>query len=185
MTFGRGDLEDFSLKGYDIAAHSIVELKDSSYSLLFVGASKERQDKVAENLLQTGISKNRLIVKSFVTDRQKLRELFCAVDLAIMPSRTEGFGLIALEAMSAGLLILVSGNSGFGKTLRILPMGESFVIDSDDPKEWTKAVAAIRQKSRTQRLEKIQRLRRSYDERFSWEGQCQALGDRMWKMVYG
>ncbi|CAH3199378.1 unnamed protein product, partial [Porites evermanni] len=28
-------------------------------------------------------------------------------------------------------------------------------------------------------------LRRSYDERFSWEGQCQALVDRMWKMVYG
>ena len=124
-------------------------------------------------------------MKSFVTDKQKLRELFCAVDLAIMPSRTEGFGLTALEAMSAGLPILVSGNSGFGKALRGLPMGESFVIDSDDPKEWAKAIAAIRQKSRTQRLEEIQRLRRSYDERFSWERQCQALVARMWKMVYG
>ncbi|CAH3191404.1 unnamed protein product [Porites evermanni] len=184
LSFGRGDLEDFSLKGYDIAAKSIVELKDSSYILIFFGASKGRQDKVAENLLQTGISKNQLIVKSFVTDKQKLRELFCAVDLAIMPSRTEGFGLTALEAMSAGLPILVSGNSGFGKTLRKLPMGESFVIDSDDPKEWAKAIAAIRQKSRTQRLEEIQRLRRSYDERFSWEGQCQALVDRMWNMIY-
>ena len=185
LSFGRGDLEDFSLKGYDIAAKSIVELKDSSYILIFVGASKGRQDEVAEILLQTGISKNQLIVRSFVKDKQRLRELFCEVDLAIMPSRTEGFGLTALEAMSAGLPILVSGNSGFGKALRGLPMGESFVIDSDDPKEWAKAIAAIRQKSRTQRLEEIQRLRRSYDERFSWEGQCQALVDRMWKMVYG
>ena len=81
--------------------------------------------------------------------------------------------------------ILVSGNSGYGKTLRKLPMGESFVIDSADPKEWAKAIAAIRQKSRTQRLEEIQRLRRSYDERFSWDRQCQALVARMWKMVYG
>ena len=93
--------------------------------------------------------------------------------------------MTALEAMSAGLPILVSGNSGYGKALRALPMGESFVIDSDDPKEWAKAIAAIRQKSRTQRLEEIQRLRRSYDERFSWERQCQALVARMWKMVYG
>ncbi|CAH3178757.1 unnamed protein product [Porites evermanni] len=185
LTFGRGDLEDFSLKGYDIAAQSIVELKDSSCSLLFVGASQGKQDEVAEILLQTGISKNQLIVRSFVKDKQRLRELFCEVDLAIMPSRTEGFGLTALEAMSAGLPILVSGNSGFGKALRGLPMGESFVIDSDDPKEWAKAIAAIRQKSRTQRLEEIQRLRRSYDERFSWEKQCQSLVARMWKVVYG
>ena len=134
LTFGRGDFEDFSLKGYDIAAQSIVELKDSSYSLVFVGAPDGRQDEVAEILLQTGISKNQLIVRSFVKDKQRLRELFCEVDLAIMPSRTEGFGLTALEAMSAGLPILVSGNSGFGKALRGLPMGESFVIDSDDPK---------------------------------------------------
>ncbi|CAH3176627.1 unnamed protein product [Porites evermanni] len=185
LTFGRGDLEDFSLKGYDIAAQSIVELKDSTYSLVFVGASDGKQDEVAEILLQTGISKNQLIVRSFVKDKKRLRELFCEVDLAIMPSRTEGFGLTALEAMSAGLPILVSGNSGFGKALRGLPMGESFVIDSDDPKEWAKAIAAIRQKSRTQRLEEIQRLRRSYDERFSRDRQCQALVDRMWKMVYG
>ena len=185
LTFGRGDFEDFSLKGYDIAAQSIVELKDSSYSLVFVGASDGRQDDVAEILLQTGISKNQLIVRSFVKDKQRLRELFCEVDLAIMPSRTEGFGLTALEAMSAGLPILVSGNSGFGKALRGLPMGESFVIDSDDPKKWAKAIAAIRQKSRTQRLEEIQRLRIGYDERFSWDRQCQALVARMWKMVYG
>ena len=51
LSFGRGDLKDFSLKGYDIAAKSIVELKDSSYILTFVGASKERQDKVAEKFL--------------------------------------------------------------------------------------------------------------------------------------
>ncbi|CAH3180165.1 unnamed protein product [Porites lobata] len=185
LTFGRGDFEDFSLKGYDIAAQSIVELQDSSYSLVFVGAPDGRQDEVAEILLQSGISKNQLIVRSFVKDKQRLRELFCEADLAIMPSRTEGFGLTALEAMSAGLPILVSGNSGFGKALRGLPMGESFVIDSDDPKEWAKAIATIRQKSRTRRLEEIQRLRRSYDERFCWERQCQALVARMWRMVYG
>ena len=64
-------------------------------------------------------------------------------------------------------------------------MGESFVIDSDDPKEWAKAIATMQQKSRTQRFEEIQRLRKSYEERFSWERQCQTLVDKMWNMVYG
>ena len=185
LTFGRGDFEDFSLKGYDIAAQAIVEMKDSSYRLIVVGAPDGKQDEVAEILCQTGISRNQLFVRSFVKDKQRLKELFCEVDVAIMPSRTEGFGLTALEAMSAGLPILVSGNSGFGEALRCLPMGESFVIDSDDPKEWAKAIATIQQKSRAQRLEEIKRLRRSYEERFSWERECKSLVDRMWKMVYG
>ncbi|CAH3180153.1 unnamed protein product [Porites lobata] len=75
LTFGRGDLEDFSLKGYDIAAQSIVELKDSTYSLVFVGASDGKQDEVAELLLQTRISKNQLIVRSFVKDKKKIERV--------------------------------------------------------------------------------------------------------------
>ena len=185
LTFGRGDFEDFSLKGYDIAAKAIVELQDSSYRLLFVGAPDGKQDEVAEILLQTGISKNQLTVRSFVQNKERLKELFCEVDVAIMPSRTEGFGLTALEAMSAGLPILVSGNSGFGETLRGLTEGKSVVIDSDDPKEWAKAIDAIRQKPRIQRLEEIRRVREVYEEKFSWKRQCQLLVEKMWKMVYG
>ena len=185
LTFGRGDIEDYTLKGYDISAEAIVELRDISYHLLFVGGPAGRQDEVAEILLKTGVSKKQLTVRSFVEDKDRLKKLFCEADVAIMPSRTEGFGLTALEAMSAGLPILVSGNSGFGETLRGLTEGKSVVIDSDDPKEWAKAIDAIRQKPRIQRLEEVQRLRRSYEERFIWERQCQSLAERMWKMVYG
>ena len=185
LTFGRGDPEDFSLKGYDIAAKAIVELKDSSYRLIFVGAPDGKQEEVAENLLQTGISKDQLIVRKFVQSKERLKELLCEVDLAIMPSRTEGFGLTALEALSAGLPILVSGNSGFGDALRALPLGKPFVVESADPKEWAKAIAAVRLKDRSQRLHEIQRLRTCYEENYSWEKQCEALVEKMWRMVRG
>ena len=185
LTFGRGDSEDFSLKGYDIAAKAVVELKDSSYCLVFVGAPIGKQDEVAQNLLKTGIAEDQLIVRAFVQSKERLKELFCEVDLAIMPSRTEGFGLTALEALSAGLPILVSGNSGFAHALRVLPWGNSFVVDSDDPKEWAKAIAAVRQKGRAQRLQEIQILRGSYEQRYSWEDQCGALVEKMWSMVKG
>ena len=93
--------------------------------------------------------------------------------------------MTALEAMSAGLPILVSGNSGFGETLRGLTEGKSVVIDSDDLKEWAKAISAIRQKPKIQRLGEIRRLREVYEEKFSWKRQCKLLVGKMLKMVYG
>ena len=185
LTFGRGDPEDFSLKGYDIAAKAIAKLKDHSYRLIFVGAPDGKQEEVAENLLKSGISKRQLTVRKFLQGKERLKELFCEVDLVIMPSRTEGFGLTALEALSAGLPILVSGNSGFGDTLRALPSGKSFVVDSEEPKDWAKAIARVCQKGRAERLQKVRRLQTSYEERFSWEKQCKALIKKMWSLVHG
>ena len=185
LTFGRGDPEDFSLKGYDISARAIVELKDRSYSLIFVGAPDGKQDEVAANLLESGIDKGQLTVRKFVQSKDRLKELFCEVDLCIMPSRTEGFGLTALEALSAGLPILVSGNSGFGEALCTLPSGKSFVVESEDPEEWAKAITGVRQKERSDRLQDIQQLRISYEEKFSWEKQCDILVEKMRDIVHG
>ena len=185
LTFGRGDPEDFSLKGYDISARAIVELEDRSYHLIFVGAPDGKQDEVAKNLLKSGIDKNQLTVRKFVQSKERLKELFCEVDLCIMPSRTEGFGLTALEALSAGLPILVSGNSGFGEALCTLPLGKSFVVESEDPREWAKAIAGVRQKERSDRLQGIKQLKISYEEKFSWEKQCDILVEKMWDIVHG
>ena len=185
LTFGRGDSDDFSLKGYDIAAKAVAQLKDSSYCLVFVGAPDGKEEEVADKLLQCGISKEQLIVRRFVQNKESLRELFCEVDLAIMPSRTEGFGLTALEALSACLPILVSSNSGFGEALRDVKFGESVVVESEDPEEWAKAIASVREKSRAQRLQEIEILRTSYAEQYSWEDQCDALVEKMLSMVHG
>ena len=51
-----------------------------------------------------------------------------------MPSRSEGFGLVALEALSAGLPILVGSKSGFARSLENIPYGKSWIVNSDDPK---------------------------------------------------
>ena len=185
LTFGRGDPEDFELKGYDIAPKALVELEDNSYCLVFVGAPEGKEDKVKERLLESRIPKNQLIVRKFIQSKERLKELFCEVDLAIMPSRTEGFGLTGLEALSAGLPILVSGNSGFGHALRALPQGHSFVVESKNPNDWAKAIASVRQKERAKRLQDIQSLRTSYEERYSWEEQCTSLIEKLWSLTKG
>ena len=93
--------------------------------------------------------------------------------------------MTALEALSAGLSILVSGNSGLGEALCTVPSGKSFVVESEDPGEWAKAIAGIRQMERSVRLQYIQQLRISYEEKFSWEKQCDNLVEKMRDMIHG
>ena len=175
LVFGRGDYEDFELKGYDIAAKAVAGLNDKTYKLVFVGAPEGKHEEVAANLLHCGISRTQLTVRGFRESREKLGEQFSQADLAIMPSRTEGFGLAALEALSAGLPILVSDNSGLGKALAKIPFGTYFVVESDEPEEWGKAISRIRKKPRPIRLEEARELRSHYDRKFQWGEQCATL----------
>ena len=179
LVFGRGDYEDFELKGYDIAAKAVAGLNDRTYKLVFVGAPEGKQQEVAANLLQCGISPTQLTVRGFRESREKLGEQFSQADLAIMPSRTEGFGLAALEALSAGLPILVSDNSGLGKALAEIAFGTSFVVESDEPEEWGKAIKCMRKKPRKIRLEEARELRSRYDRKFQWGKQCAALVEKI------
>ena len=176
LVFGRGDDEDFKLKGFDIAARSVAALPDTH--LVFVGAPEGKYTDVTKRLLDSGISERRVTVRGF-KDREGLKREFCEADLVLMPSRTEGFGLTALEAMSAGLPVIVSKNSGFGEALGRVPSGSSFVIDSEDCSAWTEAIKGTWNKDRRARLDEIKVLRDAYGKRYSWSEQCKNLLDKM------
>ena len=177
--FGRGDSEDFTLKGYDIAAEAVAGLKDKSYLLQFVGAPNGKEKEVTDEFLKCGIHSSQLIVRGFVESRDVLKRFFCEADLAVMPSRTEGFGLTALEALSAGLPILVSENSGLGKAIKSIPFGRFFLVDSDNAEEWGKAISRVRQTPREIRLKEAWFLREAYDKKYKWETQCEKLVKKM------
>ena len=129
-------------------AQAIAELKDTTYKLVFVGATRGEEEKVARKLVEQGIDPSQLKERRFNESGKKLADLFCEVDLAVMPSRTEGFGLAALEALSAGLPVLVSGNSGLAEALKKVPHGSSCVVESEDPKDWANAIRTVRHKDR-------------------------------------
>ena len=185
LVFGCGDHEVFKLKGYDIAMKAIAQLEDKSYQLKFVGAPKGKEKKVAHKLRKYGIPRSQLTVRCFKEDQEQLANLFCEADLAIMPSRTEGFGLTGLEALSAGLPVLVSGNSGLGEALEEVPGGSLCVIHSENPKKWAKAISVIRQKKRMVRLEEATLLREEYAAKYSWQRQCESLVEKMVNLVSG
>ena len=182
LVFGSGDAEDFKLKGFDIAARSVAALSDAI--LIFMGAPHGKHEEIAKLLIDFGIPANRLRVRSYM-EREALKELFCEVDLVLMPSRTEGFGLTGLEALSAGLPVLVSKNSGFGEALGSVPCGSLFVIDHKDPTAWTAAIKSIWNKDRRSRLDEVKIVRGFYGERYSWSEQCKHLIEKMIKVLYG
>ncbi|XP_015775967.1 PREDICTED: uncharacterized protein LOC107354065 isoform X14 [Acropora digitifera] len=176
LVFGRGDIEDFRLKGYDIAAQAVAKLKDEEhpFKLVFVGAPSGKEEQIKERLLNKGISRSQLIVRS-AKEREQLAEQFCQADLVIMPSRNEDFGLIGLEALSAGLPVLISRNSGLGEALEKVPFGGNVVVNSEDPAEWAKAIRGVRSKPRNVRLEEARALRNYYSKMYNWQKQCSGL----------
>ena len=94
----------------------------------------------------------------------------CASNLVLISSRTEGFGLTALEALSAGLSFLVSQNSGFGEALR--GIGTFFIVNSEDPNQWPEAIRHIRERGSEKAIQECQQLRTRYAEKYSWEKHC-------------
>ena len=185
LVFGRGDTEDFKLKGYDIAAKAVAKLVDKTYDLTFVGASKGSESDVTEELLKHDLLQSQLIVKGYLEDRQDLLTFLCASNLVIIPSRTEGFGLTALEALSAGIPFLVSQNSGFGEALQGIPRGSAFIVSSEDPEDWAEAIEATRQKGSDKAFQECQELRALYDKKYNWQTQCVELFSMMKSLISG
>ena len=177
LVFNRGDAEDFELNGFDIAGKAVAALQDTR--LVFVGTPHGKHEEIAKRLIGCGVPSSRLRVRGFIHDRGTLKRLFREVDLVIMPSRTEGFGLVGLEALSAGLPVLVSGNSGFGEALCSVPFGASLVVNSEDPTDWTAAISKIWAKDRKSRLLEVERLRDWYDKKYNWAKQTKDLLQKM------
>ena len=183
LVFGRGGVEDFELKGFDIAGRAIAALQDTR--LVFVGAPKGKHKEIANRLNSCGVPKSRLRVRGFVQDRESLKHLFQEVDLVVMSSRTEGFGLTGLEALSAGLPVLVSHNSGFGEALSSVRFGSSFVVNSEDPANWTAAIQKLLDKDRKSRLEEVEMLRDLYGRKYNWAEQIKELVNKMVSLAHG
>ena len=115
-------------------------------------------------------------------------------DFEALVSRSKSFGdafeirrlwLTGLEALSAGLPVLVSGTSGFGEALCSLPFGSLFVITSDDPADWTSAIEKICAKDWNCRLEEAESLRHSYDRKYNWRVQIEVLINKMISWGHG
>lgn len=115
-----GRAEDDNLKGLDIAAGAIARVRGRGTPAVLVvrGAQPGTGHKLQDHLTALVRAPNSVRVKEFSADAQTIHEDLLRSAIVLMPSRTEGFGLVGLEAIECGVPTLVSDQSGLAQVLR-------------------------------------------------------------------
>ncbi|MFD6494430.1 glycosyltransferase family 4 protein [Streptomyces sp. NPDC059944] len=146
---------DDPMKGGGDALAAVKHLNDGGKTVhLTIRGAKP--DSLQETQAQADIlagGKGRVTVKPFTKDKQDLVNDMHANHLVIMPSKTEGFGLVATEAAAHCIPILVNRDSGAAKFLQDPDRGaahlgrDSVVLTPDDvsqrPIAWANAIEKV------------------------------------------
>ena len=168
----------FEAKGIDIAAQAINLLQDSSYHIFFLVTPKE-DTKVLQSNLKVHLNEKQFTVRSFKKNPKEWKKLLSQVQLAILPSRAEGFGTSMLPALSADVPVLIGRNTGLGMAVKKLPSGAEYIIDSDEPEVWAKKIKEVREKGVGKCSDDAKQLRKEYMEKYSTKEQCHRLVKKM------
>jgi glycosyltransferase involved in cell wall biosynthesis len=184
MVLGRTD--DIGLKGIDIAAGAVAALADRpdrTPPVLFVrGAPADQCEEVRAALVElTGLARGRVDIRPFTDDTAAVRLDLRRAALCVMPSRAEGFGLVAWEALAVGTPVLVSSQSGAAELLRehLGPTAGNLVVDVTDDRDrdvrtWSEAVQRVLDDLPTAFAE-THRIRARLLNRFSWSATVETL----------
>jgi glycosyltransferase involved in cell wall biosynthesis len=177
-------------KGLDIAAKAIAGLRFPHHlpppELRIRGAHGERCDSLKDGLVtQFGIARDRIDVREYVADPDAIQHDLSQAALFVMPSRAEGFGLAALEAIGMGTPVLISDRSGLAQMLRdcfsefVEPMIVPVVDNLEqDVRTWRGAIE--RKLDNPQGAFKYAReMQRRLASRFRWGSTVSALMSRL------
>ena len=180
--FGRGSFEDFELKGYDIIGKAVASL-ERKFKLTFVGAPQDQHRNIEMWFLEeTKISRNQLTIRGFCSC-EEMKKTFREADAVVMPSRTEGFGLVALEAISADVPVLVSRECGIAKTLQSVDGGRAVLIPSTLPEEWANRIQELSKQTPDKRYASALHLRENYGKKYNWKEESEKFEEMILQLV--
>ncbi|HEV7772655.1 MAG TPA: glycosyltransferase [Conexibacter sp.] len=119
-----GRAEDMATKGIDIAAEAVTRAVTRFAGdpgdppvLVVRGVPDASADDVRARLDAIAAPATQIVLRPYVSDEDALRRDIWQSRVLIMPSRHEGFGLVAWEAIAAGIPVLVSRESGLARLL--------------------------------------------------------------------
>jgi len=163
------------LKGVEIAIRALAMLADREHPglrLLVVGedsrdggirdgdeSEKDRLEAIASML---GV-RDRVDFLGSVAHHE-LPYFYSAADVCVMPSYTESFGLVGLEAQACGCPVVASGVPGLRSVVRDEVSG--FLVDGDDPSAYADRIGRLL--SNPELAQQMGRRASMLAQRFSW-----------------
>jgi glycosyltransferase involved in cell wall biosynthesis len=124
-------------KGFDILYKAFSQL-DEKFALLIVGIPERMQEEVNLYAESFGIDKNRIFMPGYVDN---IWEYYKAMDIFLLPSRSEGFSLALLEAAAAKLPIVASNIPGNDEFIEDGKNG--LLFDIEKPNQLTEKIIQL------------------------------------------
>ena len=158
------------LKGVDIAIRALAELRRRGHEdlrLLVLGDDSREGDESEKDRLR------QIVDAESVRDRveflgsvahHELPYFYAAADACVMPSYSESFGLVGLEAQACGCPVVGSGVSGIRSVVRDGVTG--FLVDGDNPVDYADRIARLLDDAELAR--QMGRRGQLLAQRFSW-----------------
>ena len=187
LVVGRAD--DVEVKGLDIAASALRAYGRHPRrfgpvpTLAVRGASRGEEAQLQTRLAHAGGDSIRIAVRTFDADARTVEQDLWRASLLLMPSREEGFGLSALEAIAANVPVLVSDQSGIADVIRlpgtrsydprwsVVPVTGNIEIDSQ---VWSEAIQDAIEHP-LEAYERATRLRALMDRTATWDDSAKAV----------
>jgi D-inositol-3-phosphate glycosyltransferase len=132
------------LKGPDVAIRALAELGRPDAQLLIVGGASGEDGDVESDRARALVAELGLCDQVRFVEPQPhhiLSTYYRAADVVLVPSRSESFGLVALEAAACGTPVVASAVGGLLSL--VLDHETGRLIDGRDPHDYARATAAI------------------------------------------
>jgi D-inositol-3-phosphate glycosyltransferase len=158
------------LKGVEIAIRSLGLLRDRQHDdvrLLILGEDSHEGDESEKDRLkaiaaEVGVRDRVDFIGSIA--QHELPYFYAAADVCVMPSYSESFGLVALEAQACGCPVVASGVSGLRSVVRDEVSG--YLIDEHDPAAYAERIGRLLENGEL--AQQMGRRGRLLAQRFSW-----------------
>lgn len=155
-------------KGADHFLNAAKRVLDIDPEVTFIIAGKgDMEYRLIDMVCQMGMSHN--VLFAGWVDEQKRNNLFDMSSVYVMPSLSEPFGIVALEAISGGVPVIVSKNSGVSEVV-----SNCFKVDFWDVDEMANKILSLLRYKGSLGMEMAQQ---SYQElsRLSWDSAARNL----------
>src|SRR5438128_7485019 len=173
------------LKGVEIAIRALAMLADRAnpgLRLLVLGEDSRDGDESEKERLK-GIAsmlgmRERVDFLGSVAHHE-LPYFYSAADICVMPSYTESFGLVGLEAQACGCPVVASGVPGLRSVVRDEVSG--YLIDGNDPAAYAERIGRLL--ADRELAQQMGRRGSLLAQRFSWTRTADRLEERFDRLI--